>query len=694
MFKKRKVRQARRQRKEEKSSSDDESTQIVRIEKKDKSLNKQSSKKVYAAKSDDEDDMRAFINKKYKSNMNKDPILDKDNIATSEAADLGPIMDIKEKTKRDDEIQKGLQAGTLDDSIYRGKGGYRNYHKIRSEAHTKESLAIKGPVRGNSFFRASIRIDHDPCICKDYKETGFCGFGDSCKFIHDRGDYKLGWMIEREQELGIYGQTEEENWEVSSDEEDLPFKCIICRNHFKKPVVTKCEHYFCEACALEQYKKTKRCFVCQKNTKGIFNMAKHIVAKLLKIELKDVKMSHWENRIVAKESEESGSDADRSGDGSEGDDTEDKKIEEEKTREDLLELERLEDEERLRKKQHEKDILTGKVIATETRMPIAELGSNSSSDSDDNLPSGMKRKHLLKTYDPENLENNFKKQREKVIKNEIEPGYQPPVFTDSSEVDSDEGVIRDPALYNPRDFENAPEPTHTQNALELAQQALINRRQVKVERDHADLAHKEMLERMEVERLKIEESLPPVVKVEDERLRIEESLAPHVKEEENYIKLEPEDADMKSDEGALLEPVDLPTTNPTLNILNPTAGAKFIPKQVKPRRNASNPIAQNIQAQAKNNIPERSNKKRKNYDQPVRDHLPNMNPYTHRMKEKKTNFQKPEIAPLPVQPDVKLEPIQPKKKKMEEPVEDDDWDDLPSNLMTIESVSNKDWRRN
>ena len=59
---------------------------------------------------------------------------------------------------------------------------------------------MKGPVRGNSFFRASIRIDHDPCICKDYKETGFCGFGDSCKFIHDRGDYKLGWMIEREQD--------------------------------------------------------------------------------------------------------------------------------------------------------------------------------------------------------------------------------------------------------------------------------------------------------------------------------------------------------------------------------------------------------------------------------------------------------------------------------------------------------------
>lgn len=34
-------------------------------------------------------------------------------------------------------------------------------------------------------------------ICKDYKETGYCSFGDSCKFIHDRGDYKSGWEIVR-----------------------------------------------------------------------------------------------------------------------------------------------------------------------------------------------------------------------------------------------------------------------------------------------------------------------------------------------------------------------------------------------------------------------------------------------------------------------------------------------------------------
>lgn len=45
------------------------------------------------------------------------------------------------------------------------------------------------PLQARSF-------DYQPDICKDYKETGFCSYGDSCKFLHDRGDYKSGWELE------------------------------------------------------------------------------------------------------------------------------------------------------------------------------------------------------------------------------------------------------------------------------------------------------------------------------------------------------------------------------------------------------------------------------------------------------------------------------------------------------------------
>lgn len=41
--------------------------------------------------------------------MSKATTEDRSDIATQEAADLGPIIGIKEKTKRDEEIQKGLQ---------------------------------------------------------------------------------------------------------------------------------------------------------------------------------------------------------------------------------------------------------------------------------------------------------------------------------------------------------------------------------------------------------------------------------------------------------------------------------------------------------------------------------------------------------------------------------------------------------
>lgn len=58
--------------------------------------------------------------------------------------------------------------------------------------------STQGPIRAQTWARAISRFDYQPDICKDYKETGFCGYGDSCKFLHDRGDYKSGWQIEQE----------------------------------------------------------------------------------------------------------------------------------------------------------------------------------------------------------------------------------------------------------------------------------------------------------------------------------------------------------------------------------------------------------------------------------------------------------------------------------------------------------------
>jgi hypothetical protein len=73
------------------------------------------------------------------------------------------------------------------------KAGFRREHTVSGE----KAGGAHGPLRASAHIRVSTQIDYQPDICKDYKLTGYCGYGDSCKFMHDRGDYKSGWQIER-----------------------------------------------------------------------------------------------------------------------------------------------------------------------------------------------------------------------------------------------------------------------------------------------------------------------------------------------------------------------------------------------------------------------------------------------------------------------------------------------------------------
>ncbi|CAG9834854.1 unnamed protein product [Diabrotica balteata] len=180
------------------------------------------------------------------------------------------------------EINKDLE-GKEDDKIYRGLNNYAQYYKPKDTAagNASSGLVRKGPIRAPANLRATVRWDYQPDICKDYKETGFCGFGDSCKFLHDRSDYKHGWQLEREWNEGSYSKDSDDDtrYEIHSDEEDLPFKCIICRGSFVDPVVSKCKHYFCEKCALERFKKNKKCIVCNTLITS-FNPANNLIARL------------------------------------------------------------------------------------------------------------------------------------------------------------------------------------------------------------------------------------------------------------------------------------------------------------------------------------------------------------------------------------------------------------------------------
>jgi len=207
--------------------------------------------------------------------------------------DMGATATIEIDTELDKDAQaiyeRSLQVnkelkGKEDDKVYRGLANYTQYYEKKDTAlgNASSGMVRKGPIRAPANLRSTVRWDYQPDICKDYKETGFCGFGDSCKFLHDRSDYKFGWQLEMESSQQCDSDDDDPSkYEIKENDDDfLPFKCLICRGSYVNPVMTKCKHYFCEKCALAHFKKSTKCFVCEKQTGGFFDPATAIIERL------------------------------------------------------------------------------------------------------------------------------------------------------------------------------------------------------------------------------------------------------------------------------------------------------------------------------------------------------------------------------------------------------------------------------
>lgn len=41
-------------------------------------------------------------------------------------------------------------------------------------------------------------IDFNPSLCKDFHDNGYCSWGSTCIYVHDRGNYKKGWELDNE----------------------------------------------------------------------------------------------------------------------------------------------------------------------------------------------------------------------------------------------------------------------------------------------------------------------------------------------------------------------------------------------------------------------------------------------------------------------------------------------------------------
>ncbi|XP_067607858.1 E3 ubiquitin-protein ligase RNF113A-like [Pseudorca crassidens] len=211
------------------SSSSDEGSAVVSRKKKRATHNPMIQKTPGSGKqkaaygdqsSQEEENEPESLGVVYKSTRSGKPVGPEDMGATAVyQLDTEKERDAQAIFERSQKIQEELRYKE-DDKIYRGINNYQKYMKPKdtSMGNASSKMVRKGPIRAPEHLRATVRWDYQPDVCKDYKETGFCGFGDSCKFLHDRSDYKHGWQIERELDEGRYDVHKDENYEVGSDE--------------------------------------------------------------------------------------------------------------------------------------------------------------------------------------------------------------------------------------------------------------------------------------------------------------------------------------------------------------------------------------------------------------------------------------------------------------------------------------------
>ncbi|KAL1409983.1 RNA-splicing factor [Vanrija albida] len=195
-------------------------------------------------------------------------------ITQDEYATRSADWDLEGVEKKEDKRIKLNEDGEIvrDDGLYHGQSGYLSTINKRADQSLAKSMRT-GPIRATANIRTITVVDYQPDVCKPYKETGFCGYGDSCKFMHDRGDYLAGWQLDK--------LDPDEVKEIEEEEEEmLPFACLICKREFTEPIVTKCGHYFCLDCAMKRFTKSPKCYACGAATQGLFNKAEKLLAKL------------------------------------------------------------------------------------------------------------------------------------------------------------------------------------------------------------------------------------------------------------------------------------------------------------------------------------------------------------------------------------------------------------------------------
>lgn len=219
----------------------------------------------------------------------------------------------RQRTAAGGDSEEGEEDGRADDGLYRGQKAYATH--LAKSSEVPKAMRV-GPQRASgSTIRTVTIVDYQPDVCKDYKgasgrpcagrgvtdtalqRRAFAGTAIRASSCTTAGHVRLppslcpqtpltaplvdlqGWQLDK------LAENAQQGWDVSdsdSDEEDIPFACLICRKPYTDPVVTRCGHYFDSACAIRRFAKTPKCAACGAPTGGIFNRADKIIEKTRK----------------------------------------------------------------------------------------------------------------------------------------------------------------------------------------------------------------------------------------------------------------------------------------------------------------------------------------------------------------------------------------------------------------------------
>ena len=217
----------------------------------------------------------------YINNYNCDKSqLEKNDACKHEEIYTSKEDDIYTKYENEKKIQsqlKKIEETESDTKYYQGQSYYKKYlEKSDADIERSKITGTLGPMRINTNIKAINQIDYALGICKDFKNTGVCGYGDGCVFLHDRTEIKSSWEIEKD--LKRKEQREKivvnENVCIKKKEEKDKI-CPLCNKTFSNPIKTICNHIFCEKCAVTRYGTIdKNCFICKSHLKGVFNFVK------------------------------------------------------------------------------------------------------------------------------------------------------------------------------------------------------------------------------------------------------------------------------------------------------------------------------------------------------------------------------------------------------------------------------------